>query len=59
MSKILARILVFIKNKGHKMRDLNIAKSYLKELNLATKVVKSKKIYTRNFKHKAQAKSLF
>lgn len=41
------------------MRDINIAKAYSKELNLSTKVIKSKKIYTRKFKHKAQAKNLF
>lgn len=40
------------------MRDLNIAKAYAKELNLNTKVVKSKKIYSRKFKHKERFKGL-
>lgn len=34
------------------MRDRNIEKSYKKEINLQTKVVKSKKQYSRKEKHK-------
>lgn len=40
------------------MRDLNIAKACSKEISLNTKVIKSKKIYTRKFKHKAKIKAL-
>jgi hypothetical protein len=34
------------------MRDINILKSYQREINLKKRVVKSKKIYTRKMKHK-------
>ena len=34
------------------MRDYNILKAYKKEIDLKTKVVKSKKAYTRKVKHK-------
>jgi hypothetical protein len=33
------------------MRDINIIKNYKRELNLKTKVKRSKKIYTRKIKH--------
>jgi hypothetical protein len=34
------------------MRDLNILKSYQREINLKTKVIKDKKKYSRKTKHK-------
>ena len=34
------------------IRDLNILKSYKKEINMITKVAKSKKKYNRKVKHK-------
>jgi len=34
------------------MRDRNILKNYLKEINLNTKIIKSKKIFSRKIKHK-------
>lgn len=34
------------------MRDFNIKKAYTREISLNTKVVKSKKHYTRKLKHK-------
>jgi hypothetical protein len=34
------------------MRDINILKSYQREINMKVKVVKSKKIYSRKTKHK-------
>jgi hypothetical protein len=34
------------------MRDLNILKSYQREINLKTKVIKDKKKYSRKIKHK-------
>ena len=37
-------------------RDKNIEQSYKKEINLNTKVVKSKKAYTRKAKHKSNFK---
>ena len=40
------------KKKYNKPRDENIRKSYERELNLQTKVVKSKKPYSRKPKHK-------
>ena len=36
------------------MRDMNILKSYQKEINLNKKVIKSKKVYTRKIKHKKE-----
>jgi len=33
-------------------RDWNIEKSYRREIDLKSKIVKSKKIYTRKIKHK-------
>jgi len=33
------------------MRDLNIVKNFTREINLRTKVVKSKKVYSRKIKH--------
>lgn len=38
------------------MRDRNIEKNYLKEINLNTKTVKSKKLYNRKKKHKKKDK---
>ena len=35
-------------------RDKNIEQSYKKEINLNTKVVKSKRAYTRKTKHKSK-----
>jgi hypothetical protein len=34
------------------MRDINIIKNYKREVNLRTKVKRSKKVYTRKCKHK-------
>jgi hypothetical protein len=34
------------------MKDLNIKKSFEKEINLSTRIVKSKKKYKRKIKHK-------
>jgi len=36
------------------MRDLNILKSYQREINLNKRIVKSKKVYTRKLKHKKE-----
>lgn len=35
-------------------RDINIIKNYQREINLSTKMIRSKKIYTRKKKHKNQ-----
>jgi hypothetical protein len=34
------------------MRDINILKSYKREINMKKRVVNSKKVYTRKTKHK-------
>jgi len=34
------------------MRDINILKSYQREINLKKKIVQSKKVYTRKVKYK-------
>ena len=36
------------------MRDYNILKSYQREINLNSRVVKNKKKYTRKIKHKSK-----
>ena len=33
-------------------RDINVLKAFKKEINLSTRVVKSKKTYSRKIKHK-------
>ena len=38
------------------MRDLNIEKNYKREINLQTKKIPSKKLYTRKVKHKKQSR---
>ena len=49
--EVLLNLKIVVKEKRMK-RDGNIYKAYKKELNLNTKVVKSKKQYTRKQKHK-------
>ena len=36
------------------MRDINILKAFQKEIDLKTKVIRSKKAYSRKEKHKAK-----
>lgn len=48
--------LVFFKDKSMKKRDQTIQKSYKREINLQTKVVKDKSEYSRKQKHKNQIK---
>ena len=42
----------------HKMRDLNIKKSFAREISLATRTIKDKRKYTRKTKHKHKDEEL-
>lgn len=40
------------------MRDYNIVKNFEREINLNTKIISNKKVYTRKNKHKRSVKNI-
>lgn len=46
--------LVMKKQINRKVRDLNIKKSFAREISLATRTIKDKRKYTRKTKHKGE-----